>query len=419
MTDALHMTGPAAAPAIAPAPVPAGATPAQPAPRPTAYPGAQPTTDPDLDRRVRLRSFTAEGLGGLAGSAVAALGLTWLIYEQLLPFSGALGFCVLWYVFFLVFHGLVSYFVWGTRVVADQLVTVAMATVGVLIVFIIFDQIGYTAVRGKDALGHSNFFTQTMASTGPLDPLTSGGVLHAMVGSVEQMGIATAVAVPLGVLAALFLTEVGGAMAGAVRSLIQAMTSLPEIVAGLFIYALFILTFGLRQSGVAAGLALAVMMIPFVARGSEVMLRLVPNHLREASYALGASHFRTVWTVVLPTARSGLTTAIVLGMARAIGETAPVLLTSGLNRYMNTNPFHGWQTSLPLYILDAVRQPQASMIQRGFGAAMVLIAVVMLLFGIARLAGGKAPGELTRRQRRRIARDLRAEVKEGSGYASA
>ena len=404
MTDALQMTGPAA-PAVAPA-----------APAPAVTPA--PAADPDLDRRVRLRSFTAEGIGGLIGSAVAALGLTWLIYEQLLPFSGALGFCLLWYVTFLAFHGLVSYFVWGTRVVADQLITVVMATAGVLILFIIFDQIAYTAYRGQAALKHSNFFTQTMSSTGPLDPLTSGGVLHAMVGSVEQMGIATIIAVPLGVLAALFLAEVGGRMAGPVRSLIQAMTSLPEIIAGLFIYALFVLTFGLRQSGFAAGLALTVMMLPFVARGSEVMLRLVPNHLREASYALGASHFRTGWTVVLPTARSGLTTAIVLGMARAIGETAPVLLTSGLNRYMNANALSGWQTSLPLYIWDAVRQPQAAMIQRGFGAALVLIIVVLVLFTIARVAGGKAPGELTRRQRRRIARDLRSEVTEGSGYAS-
>jgi phosphate transport system permease protein len=417
MTDALHLTGPVAP--AAPEQAPPRPVPAEPAPRPAADFGTQPAADPDVDRRVRLRSFTGEGIGSLAGCAVSALGLTWLIYEQLLPFSGALGFCLLWYVFFLAFHGLVSYFLWGSRVVADQLITVVMATAGLLILFIIFDQIAYTAYRGKDALAHSNFFTQTMASTGPLDPLTSGGVLHAMVGSVEQMGIATVIAVPLGVLAALFLAEVGGRMAGPVRALIQAMTSLPEIIAGLFIYALFILTFGLRQSGFAAGLALTVMMIPFVARGSEVMLRLVPNHLREASYALGASHFRTVWTVVLPTARSGLTTAIVLGMARAIGETAPVLLTSGLNRFMNTNAFSGWQTSLPLYIFDAVRQPQASMIQRGFGAALVLIVVVLVLFTIARVAGGKAPGELTRRQRRRIARDLRAEVSEGSGYASA
>ena len=122
---------------------------------------------------------------------------------------------------------------------------------------------------------------------------------------------------------------------------------------------------------------------------------------------------------MLPTARSGLTTAVVLGMARAIGETAPVLLTSGLNTSMNADPLHNWQTSLPLFIFEAVRLPQEAMIQRAFGAAVVLIAMVLVLFTIARVVGGKAPGELTRRQRRRIARDLRAEYPEGTSHAPA
>jgi phosphate transport system permease protein len=146
-------------------------------------------------------------------------------------------------------------------------------------------------------------------------------------------------------------------------------------------------------------------MIPFVARSSEVMLKLVPNTLREASYALGASQWRTVWTVVLPTARSGLTTAVVLGMARAIGETAPVLLTSGFTAYMNTNPTAGWQTSLPLYIYETVKEPANIDHVRAFGAAVVLMALVLVLFTLARVLGGKAPGELTRRQQRRVARD--------------
>ncbi|HEV2636363.1 MAG TPA: phosphate ABC transporter permease PstA [Actinocrinis sp.] len=407
----MTQTLPAAAPPAG-AGRPAPATEPDPGPRPG--PRGRGGPDPDLDRRVRLRSFSAESLGILLGSAAAALGLTWLVYEQLLPLTGALGFWLVWYVLFLTLHGAVTGLLWGRPAVADRLIAVMMATAGLLIVFVIVDQIAYTAATGHAALQHANFFTQTMAKTGPLDPLTSGGVLHAMVGSLEQMAIATLLSVPLGVLAALFLTEIGGRPARPVRALIQAMTSLPEIIAGLFIYALFILTFGLRQSGFAAGLALTVMMIPFVARGSEVMLRLVPNHLREASFALGASQFRTVWTVVLPTARSGLTTAIVLGMARAIGETAPVLLTSGLNRFMNGNALSGWQTSLPLYIYDAVRQPQAAMIQRGFGAALVLIIVVLVLFTVARMAGGKAPGELTRRQRRQIARDLRSDNLKGA-----
>jgi len=391
---------------------------------PTAPPAAPQTPDPAPERRVRLRAFTLDGAFALLGSAGGALALAWLLYERILPLSGALGFWLLWYLLFLSFYAAATALVWGRRAVADRVVAAVMVSAGLLIVFVILDQIGYTVFRGSPALRHSNFFTQTMALTGPLDPLTSGGVLHAMVGSVEQMGIATALAVPLGLLAALFMAEIGGRMARPVRSLIEAMTSLPEIIAGLFIYALVLLTFGQRPSGFAAALALTVMMIPFVARSSEVMLRLVPNNLREASYALGASQWRTTWTVVLPTARSGLTTAVVLGMARAIGETAPVLLTAGSSPFMNANPFHGNQISLPLFIYEYVRHPQTADVQRAFGAALVLIAVVLLLFTVARVLGGKSPGELTRRQRRRIARDLRAAathtpVPEGTAHASA
>jgi phosphate transport system permease protein len=270
---------------------------------------------------------------------------------------------------------------------------------------VVVDQVAYTVYRGHAALGHFNFFSQDALNATELNGLNQGGVWHAVVGSLEQMGIATVIAVPLGILAALFLVEVGGPMARPVRSLIEAMTSLPEIIAGLFIYAIILLNVGLGQSGLAAGLALTIMMIPFVARSSEVMLKLVPNTLREASYALGASQWRTVWTVVLPTARSGLTTAVVLGMARAIGETAPPLLTSGFTAYMNTNPFHGWQTDLPVYIYETVREPTNLDHERAFGAAVVLMILVLVLFTLARVLGGKAPGELTRRQKRRAARD--------------
>jgi len=169
-----------------------------------------------------------------------------------------------------------------------------------------------------------------------------------------------------------------------------------------------ILTLGTQQDGFAAALALTVMMLPIVTRASEVMIRLVPNSLREASYALGASQWRTVWNVVLPTAKSGLTTVSVLGMARAVGETAPLLFTAGFTNYFNANPFHGPQSGMPLLIWDFIRiSPTAPMIERGFGAALALLTMVLILFVAARILGGTAPGELTRRQRRRIARDAR------------
>jgi phosphate transport system permease protein len=261
-------------------------------------------------------------------------------------------------------------------------------------------------VRGWPAVGHLNFFTQTMVLAGPLQPLSIGGVLQAVVGSLEQLGLATAFSVPLGIIAALFLAEIGGARAQPVRVIVTAMTGLPEIVAGLFIYTMAIVTLGLHQCGFAGSLALTVMMLPIVTRGAEVILRLVPGTLREASYALGGSHARTVWNVVLPTARTGLTTVSILGMARAVGETAPLLFTVGFTNSLNANPFSGPQSSLPILIWDFIRQyPKGAMTERGFGAGLALMVMVLLLFSAARLLGGKAPGELTRGQRRRLARD--------------
>ncbi|WP_181799366.1 ABC transporter permease subunit [Kitasatospora acidiphila] len=153
-----------------------------------------------------------------------------------------------------------------------------------------------------------------------------------------------------------------------------------------------------------ASLALTVMMMPIVTRAAEVVIRLVPGTLREASYALGGSQWRTVWNVVLPTARPGLATAVILGMARGIGETSPVLLTAGFTSGMNADPLTGHQVSLPLFIWNCVRQPYPAMVSRGFAAGLTLMLLVLVLFVTARLIGGRRPGELSRRQRRRLAR---------------
>jgi phosphate transport system permease protein len=360
------------------------------------------------ERRIQLRSVAAEQVYPAAGAAAGAIALVWVLYERVLPFSGALGFWLCCYGVFLVLYAAITAMQFGRRDVTDRLATVAAVSAGLFALAVIAGQIIYIAASGWPAVTHLNFWTQTMATTGSLQPLSSGGVVHGMVGSVEQLGIATLLAVPLGVVAAVFLAEVGGLLATPVRVIVTAMTGLPEIVAGLFIYATVILTLGTRQDGFAAGLALAVMMLPIVTRGAEVMLRLVPNNLREASYALGASQWRTTWNVVLPTARSGLTTVSVLGMARAVGETAPLLLTAGLTNFFNANPLHGPQTGMPLMIWAFIKvTPSPLMIQRGFGAGLALLIMVLILFTAARVLGGKAPGELTRRQRRRIARDTR------------
>ena len=195
----------------------------------------------------------------------------------------------------------------------------------------------------------------------------------------------------------------GGRFARFVRTIADAMTALPSIVAGLFVYAAIIQLITHQRSGFAAAMAITVMMLPIVIRASDVVLRLVPGNLREASYALGSTRWSTVWHVVLPTARSGLVTAVILGTARGIGETSPVLLTSGITSVLNLNPFSGPMISLPLQVFDFVKSPEPNMIARGFGTAAVLLLLVLTLFTVARVFGGRGPGQLSDRQRRRAA----------------
>ncbi|MGF1430139.1 substrate-binding domain-containing protein [Kitasatospora sp. LaBMicrA B282] len=392
----VHLTG-----SSAPAPLPAAA--------------AEPP-----ERRRRLGGVTGAEVGTLAAALLGSLALDWLLYERVLPFSGAQGFLGLWYLLFLGFNYALGVLQWPRPVVRERLVTLVAWSAGALLAFLIGAQLFFLALRGYHAAEHANFYTQTMARTSAVSPITSGGALHAVVGSLEQLGLATLFSVPLGIAAAVFMAEVGGRTARPVRTLIEAMTALPSIVAGLFVLGVVILTFGLQACGFAASLALTVMMMPIVTRAAEVVIRLVPGTLREASYALGGSQWRTVWNVVLPTARPGLATAVILGMARGVGETSPVLLTAGFTSGFNGNPFAGHQVSLPLYIWNCVRQPYPSMVARGFAAGLTLMTLVLVLFVTARLVGGRRPGELSRRQRRRLDRpQLRTPIRAGGGRGAA
>jgi phosphate transport system permease protein len=374
----------------------------------TLEPATLPLDDPASDRPLRLRRVTAEDTLTLGGSAIAALALDWVLYERVLPFSGVLGFWLCWYLLFMVCYAAIGSLQWNGLAVRDRVVAVGLTTAGLLATALVIDQVGYTLVRGATAVKHSSFFTQSMVDTGPLSPLSSGGIAHALVGTLEQLTMSTLLAVPLGIAAAVYLAEVGGRAARPVRTLVDAMTALPDIIAGLFILAFLVLTVGLPKSGFAAALALAVTMLPIVTRASETVLRIVPGTLREASYALGGSQWRTVLFVVLPTARSGLATAVVLAMARGIGETAPVLLVAGYANNVNWNPVNGWQTSLPLYIYNEILRPENNDHIRAFGGGFALIILVLILFTIARWLGGGAPGELSRRQQRKIARQAAA-----------
>lgn len=346
----------------------------------------QRTDAPDVpETRRDLRSRTVDDRVAPLGAALAALSLVSLVYDRLLPLSGALGFIICWYVTFVLMYAFVSWYRHPAPAVTDRIATVLVKSSALLTGGALATVIVYVFIRGFPALRHLNILTEDLTA-GPKDPLTMGGVLHGIVGTGIQIGIAIAITLPLGIGCAVFMTEIGGRLARVVRTIVEAMTALPSIVCGLFVYIAFLLTFDVQRNGFAAALAISVMMLPIIARSAEVVLRVVPHGLREASLALGASQWQTVRKVVLPTARPALATAMVLGVARGIGETSPVLITAGYTTFVNANPFEGPMVSLPLYAYTMARSPEPLFQTRAFGAAAVLMVLVLGVFVIARLA---------------------------------
>jgi phosphate transport system permease protein len=337
-----------------------------------------------VDKPRVIGTRTLDDVLAIVCSGFASLSVVWLAFFQLFGLRGTLGFTVCWYLCFLLFYAGVTSLTNPKTAVIDRVAGAWIYAGAIVVGFALATTLIYTVVQGLDALRHTNFYTNDMAGVRPSDPVTSGGILHALIGSIIMVGIATAVSLPLGIGTAVYITEVGSRGGRWVRTVVEAMIGLPDILAGLFIYVTLLLALGWGRSGFAAAMALAVMMTPIIARSAEVQLRVVPGGLREAGLALGATQWRTVRNVVVPTARAGLATALILGIARAVGETAPVLITSGASTFTNTNPFENPMNSLPLYILFAVRSGQPEYIVRGFGAAVVLLGLVLLLFVITR-----------------------------------
>ena len=324
------------------------------------------------------------------GASVSSLCLVWLVYERLAPTSGALGFVICWVLTFLLVYWIVERELEGPLVATDRLVAVGIGIVAVSLLIPLVSILVYIVYQGLHALTVS-FFLRDMTGVGPQQSAKAGGAAHAIVGSLEQVGIALMISVPVGITAAVYMNEVKGNLTRPVRMFVNAMSGVPSIVAGLFIYAIWLLQFHHSFSGFAAALALSILMLPTVARTAEEVLRLVPDGLREASLALGSPEWRTTWSVVLPTARSGLVTAVILGMARAVGETAPLIMTSFGTQTMNWNPFSGPQQSLPLFVWQQYQlgggAQGAPAFLRAFTGAFALIIVVLILFVIARLFG--------------------------------
>ena len=237
---------------------------------------------------------------------------------------------------------------------------------------------------------HFGLFANDMTQASVNDPVQSGGLLHALVGTIIMVGGALVVSFPIGLLTALYLTEIRGKLARPIKFLVQAMSGVPSIVAGLFILSILVIPVTQELTGLMGSLALSILMIPTIARTAEEMLLLIPNELREAGVALGATQWRTVSGVVVPAAKSGLVTAVILGIARIIGETAPLLLVSGGADALNFNPTSGPMGSLPFYIWKAfLTGGTEEAYARAWGGMLILLILIVVLFGLARYFSGR------------------------------
>ncbi|MEJ3403787.1 phosphate ABC transporter permease PstA [Rathayibacter sp. YIM 133350] len=281
---------------------------------------------------------------------------------------------------------LISLLVEGSRRAMDRLVTSLVATAFVIALLPLIS-LAWTVITNGLARFDIAFFTQSMRNViGP-----GGGALHAITGTLLITLMAALISVPIGLLTSIYLVEYGrGALARGITFFVDVMTGIPSIVAGLFAYALFALFFGPGiRNGFMGAIALSVLMIPVVVRSSEEILRLVPNELREASYALGVPKWLTVLRIVLPTSLAGLTTGIMLSIARVIGETAPLLIVCGFTTSMNYDLFNERMMTLPVFVYTQYTQAAGlhaqDSIDRAWTAALALILIVMLLNLVGRI----------------------------------
>jgi len=327
-------------------------------------------------RRPLPRWFTAAVFGALTVIAVVLGRVTDLDVVALVLLVAVVGTIVV---------------VSGTRAVedgrkaTDQFVTCLVYGAFLLAMVPLVSLVSTVLSKGLARLDGEFFNSSMVGIVGP-----GGGAYHAIIGTLIITAITALLSVPIGLMTAIYLVEYGrGRLKQAITFFVDVMTGIPSIVAGLFAYALFVIFFGPGvRMGFAGAIALSVLMIPVVVRSSEEVLKLVPNELREASYALGVPKWRTIVKVVVPTAIAGLGTAVTLAIARVIGETAPLLVTVGITNATNTDPFNGRMATLPVYAYYQLTQPGVPPqygIDRAWTAALILIVIVLVLNLIARL----------------------------------
>ncbi len=315
----------------------------------------------------------------LAGGVVVAL-----LLRQTMGVSAALSVVAGWLAFAVALTS-TSRWVEGGRRSVDRFATVMITTAFAIALLPLGTLLFEVVSKGAPAL-NSTFLTSSMRNVVG----EGGGIYHAAWGTLLVTGMAAVMSIPIGLLTGIYLVEYGGGpMARWITLLVDVMTGIPSIVAGLFAYALFVLFYGEGvRMGFGGAVALSVLMIPLVVRSSEEMLKLVPNELREASYALGISKWRTIVKVVLPTALAGIVTGITIAIARVIGETAPLLIICGATDSTNFDLFSGRIMTLPVYIYSQYKNPGFPPefgVERAWGAALVLTIIIMLLNLVARL----------------------------------
>ena len=327
------------------------------------------------DRLVDLSIFIASLLSSYAIVAIT-------------PMKGKLA---LFAVFFIVYMGLTASLKGiqrGSAAAKDALVNSVVA-IGAIVTVMPIASILFTVLQKGLPGIKLNIITHDMSMATPTDPLSNGGLLHAISGTITLVALALIMSVPIGILTALYLTEIKGRFTGPIRFLVQAMSGVPSIVAGLFILSAVLYPITKAYSGFMGALALTILMIPTIARTSEEVLNLIPNDLREAGVALGGTQWRTVAMIVLPAAKSGLITAVILGVARIAGETAPILLLTGGGDKVNPNAFNGPMGSLPYYIWKSFNAGSPEALTRAWAGLLVLVGLVLILFTSARYLGSR------------------------------
>jgi phosphate transport system permease protein len=349
--------------------------------------------------RPRARRRLGPGAVGEAAVAAAASAAIVLVAFQFAGSQPIGGMIVCFALGFGVSYGIVSRVRHGARIAKDRLATIVIWVGALVALFPLLEIIINVITQGAPVVfGHfPAFLVHDESTAGLTAPIWKGGMGHAIVGTIEQVGLATIYTVPISMLTAVYLSESTSPFSRLVRTVVDSMMGTPSIIAGIFVYLFWVQPRGSSGfSGFAASIALAILMLPVMIRTAEEVIRVVPGSLREAALALGSPRWRVSLRVVLPTVRAGLLTATILGVALAVGETAPTLFTAHGSTSYNFNPFSGSQANLPLQAFQDILSPNNTLVRSGWGGAFILVFMVLSLFVLARFVSNSKPGRLRR-----------------------